>query len=74
MILRENELISKKTFASQIENFPQRSFVEALQNARMKSNGNLGTMRPLEEGDAVGLFKPINCNELSVNNTQSLDV
>lgn len=74
MILRENEGISKKTFASQIENFPQRSFVEALQNARLKNNGTLCTMRPLEEGDAVGLLRPINCNELSINNTEALEI
>lgn len=74
MILRENENISKKIFASQIENFPQRSFVEALQTARLRNNGTLCTTRPLEEGDAIGIMKPVNCNELSVNNTQALDI
>ena len=74
MILYNNEDISKKTFASQIENFPQRTFVEALQNARLKSNGSLKTMRPLEEGDSVGVLKPINWNELSINNTEALSI
>jgi SNF2 family DNA or RNA helicase len=74
MILRENEIISKMMFASQIENFPQRTFVEALQNSRIRSSGTMCTMRPLEEGDSVGFMKPINCNELSVNNTQALEI
>ena len=74
MILRNNESMNKKTYISQIENFPQRTFTEALQNSRSKNNGTLSTMRPLEEGDAIGLFKPINCNELSVNNTEALEI
>ncbi len=29
-------------------------------------------MRPLEEGDAIGFTNPINCNELSSENTHIL--
>lgn len=74
LILNKNEGISIKTFISQIENFPQRSFVEVLQNARMKGRSTLMTKRALDEGDSVGVLKPINCNELSVNNTEALSI
>jgi len=29
-------------------------------------------MRPLEEGDAIGFEKPINCNDLSIENSTLL--
>jgi E1A-binding protein p400 len=59
-LLHQNEALTKKIFASQIENFPQRSFAEALKSAELRNNGTLGTCRPLEEGDAIGTVKPIN--------------
>lgn len=74
LILRNNENISIKTFISQIENFPQRSFVEILQNARLKGVKTLQTKRPLDEGDSLGALKPVNCNELSINNTEALSI
>lgn len=60
LILNNNENITIKSFISQIENFPQRSLVEVLQNARLRGTKSLMTKRPLEEGDSLGTLRPIN--------------
>lgn len=36
------------------------------------NKNSLVSMRPLEEGDALGFEKPINTNELSLENTTIL--
>jgi len=73
MILRENEGISKKIFASQIENMPQKSIVEILQTNRIRNNESAHSARPLDENDLIGMLKPNAASSLRRRNRGSFD-
>ena len=69
LILFENESSSKSIHESMMQNFPQKPLIEVIGDIQYSNKNSLLSMRPLEEGDAIGFSNPINCNELSYENT-----